>query len=64
MKKWIRIIVTIGITVILFFVLQELMMPKYMNTSKEGALIGEYYDSRAGLYTSGINRIISDYFKN
>lgn len=45
MKKWIRIIVTIGITVILFFVLQELMMPKYMNTSKEGALIGEYYDS-------------------
>ena len=43
MKRKIYIISTICITLILFFILQNLLMPKHVTDIKEGALVREYY---------------------
>ncbi len=44
-KKLIKIIATVMVVVLVLAFLQELLMPKYMTSSKEGAMIEEYYDS-------------------
>ena len=33
---------------VVLWLLQMLLVPKYMDASKEGALIGEYYDNAGG----------------
>ncbi len=47
MKKhrWLfKLIIAVVITVLLLVFLQELLTPKYMSSSKEGAMVAEYYD--------------------
>ncbi len=44
MKKKIIIAISLVVGIALLWVLQELLMPKYMTESQEGALIAEYYD--------------------
>ncbi len=43
MKKTIKILAAILVAVLLLWLLQRLVMPKYMGQSQEGRLIGEYY---------------------
>jgi hypothetical protein len=45
-KKIISFVVLILVIVILAFLLQKLLMPKYMTQIVEGALIAEYYDEK------------------
>ncbi|NLB78748.1 MAG: SGNH/GDSL hydrolase family protein [Clostridiaceae bacterium] len=45
-KKIISFVVLILLIVILAFLLQKLLMPKYMTQIVEGALIAEYYDEK------------------
>lgn len=51
-KKAVRIMLAVVITVLILAFFQQLLMPKYMNNIREGALIAEYYDN------SGDNDII------
>ena len=45
-KKFLRLFIVASVlSVSLLFLIQALLMPKYMETSQEGALIGEYYDN-------------------
>ena len=44
MKRKIYIISTICITLAILFLVQRLLMPKYVADNPEGALISEYYD--------------------
>ena len=44
MKRKIYIISTICITLAILFLVQRLLMPKYVEDNPEGALISEYYD--------------------
>jgi len=47
MKKTILACIAIVLcTVLLLGFLQALLMPKYMSASREGALIGEYYEEK------------------
>jgi hypothetical protein len=43
-KKIIALCVTLAVCLAVVYLLQLLLMPKYMSESKEGALIAEYYD--------------------
>ncbi len=45
MKKALKIIAAFAVCLALLLLLQALLVPKYMKTSQEGALIGEYYDN-------------------
>lgn len=42
-KKHLWLISALAVSLALLFLLQALLMPKYMDNTKEGALIGEYY---------------------
>ncbi len=44
-KKYLLLISSLAVSLALLFLLQALLMPKYMQDVKEGALIGEYYDN-------------------
>ena len=44
-KKYLLLISALAVCLALLFLLQALLMPKYMDNTKEGALIGEYYDN-------------------
>lgn len=44
-KKLFKIVATLLVVVIVLGVLQRLVMPKYMTSSREGAMIEEYYNS-------------------
>lgn len=43
MKKRLVLLATVALTVVILLLLQALLVPKYMDNTKEGALIGEYY---------------------
>ncbi len=44
-KKYLLLATALVLTVAIFYCLQALLEPKYMDNTKEGALIGEYYDN-------------------
>lgn len=44
-KKYLLLISVLAVSLALLLLLQALLMPKYMDNTKEGALIGEYYDN-------------------
>lgn len=45
-KKFLRLFIVASVlSVALLFLIQALLMPKYMESSQEGALIAEYYDN-------------------
>ena len=44
-KKYLLLTSALAVSLALLFLLQALLMPKYMTSVKEGALIGEYYDN-------------------
>ena len=44
-KAALRIIISVILFAVIFFVLQRLLMPKYMTESKDGAMIQEYYQN-------------------
>ena len=44
MKRKIYIISTVCITLAILFLIQKLLIPKYVEDNPEGALISEYYD--------------------
>lgn len=44
-KKYLWLISVLAVSLALLFLLQALLMPKYMDNTKEGALIGEYYEN-------------------
>ena len=46
MKKrvWLKILIPVLITVLILLFVQQLLMPKYMTETKEGAMISEYYE--------------------
>lgn len=45
MKKYILLAAALVLTVTILLLLQALLVPKYMDNTKEGALIAEYYDN-------------------
>ena len=45
MKKKILLCVAVLLSLVLLYLVQALLMPKYMGNNKEGALIAEYYDN-------------------
>mgnify|MGYP003290232691 CR=1 FL=1 len=45
MKKIIKILLTIAFVFTFLYLLQRLLMPKYMDSLNEGAMIAEYYDT-------------------
>ena len=45
MKKKITLLAALAVSLAVLFLLQALLMPKYMGNNKEGALIGEYYEN-------------------
>lgn len=47
-RKIIRLTKLCFVTAVLFVFFQNLLMPKYMDETKEGALIAEYYDAPLG----------------
>ena len=44
MKTAVRIILTILVLVVILYLLQRLLMPKYMDDVMEGGMVQEYYD--------------------
>ena len=44
-KKYLLLAAALVLTVAILFLLQALLVPKYMDNTKEGALIGEYYEN-------------------
>ena len=45
MKKRLFLLATVALSVAILLLLQALLVPKYMDNTKEGALIAEYYDN-------------------
>ena len=45
-KTWIKIVVTIAIIFVFLWLLQRLLVPKYVDGVIEGAFIAEYYEEK------------------
>ena len=43
-KKWVKVIATLLIIVSVLFLLQRLLMPKYVSGVVEGAFVAEFYE--------------------
>ena len=46
-RKRLKIIITLAVALCLFYLFQNLVMPKYMKDTREGALIAEYYRDKS-----------------